>query len=117
MEQGYTNKASLILEASDKEVTSMRVNLESQQALFNGKIEKIKDRYKSQLRKLVSKHDAIEDKHATELRELRGSFKHEIKAYCEALLTRDKFTPIPDPEITSRFVALTQEVHALSLLE
>jgi hypothetical protein len=117
MEQDYANETRLIREASDKKVAGLRDDLESQQAQFTRKVEEIKEGCKFQLGKLISKLDEIEAKHVAELRELRGSFEHEIEAYCEALLTRDKFTPIPDPEITSRFVALTQEVHALSLIE
>ncbi|PMD58583.1 uncharacterized protein K444DRAFT_413399 [Hyaloscypha bicolor E] len=117
MEQDYANETRLIREASDKKVAGLRDDLESQQAQFTRKVEEIKEGCKFQLGKLISKLDRIEARHVAELRELRGSFEHEIEAYCEALLTRDKFTPIPDPEITSRFVALTQEVHALSLLE
>ena len=117
MEQDYANKTRLNREASDKEVADMKEALESQKTLFTGRVEIIKEGYKSQLGKLIAERDGLEDKHATKLRKLRGSFEHEIEAYCEALLARDKFTPIPDPEITSRFTALTQEVHALSLLE
>jgi hypothetical protein len=117
MEEDHANQTRLNREASDKEVADMKEALESQKALFTGRVENIKEEYKSQLEKLIAERDGLEDRHATELRKLRGSFEHEIEAYCEALLARDKFTPIPDPEITSRFTALTQEVHALSLLE
>jgi DNA repair exonuclease SbcCD ATPase subunit len=86
-------------------------------AEYNQRHEKIKEEHKSQLGKLTAKLDKIEDKHAAELRKLRGSFEHEIEAYSAALLARDKFMPLSDPDISVMFMALKQDVDALSLLE
>jgi hypothetical protein len=117
MKQGHEEEKSIwqtdLAKEKEKHASEkLRLNAE-----YNQRREKIKEEHKSQLGKLTAKLDKIEDKHAAELHKLRGSFEHEIEAYCAALLARDKFTPLPDSDISVMFMALKQDVDALSLLE
>jgi hypothetical protein len=59
IEQDYADKIRLNREASDKEVADIREDLESQEVLFTGRVEKIKEGYMSQLGKLIAERDGL----------------------------------------------------------